>query len=144
MEFCLPDGQGAGAFLTPLQQPSFLPARQLRDLFAHAREVYPLPEEALRLYGLAEQYLAEHMELSLGPRAQAQLRSFGSVSLACGLRPVEALDGFFYHKAMRRLECAEAGVLKYELPGLRRFLAETFGRKALPLTAEYLESLAGG
>jgi len=141
MEFFLPGQQGAKAFLTPLENPAALPARQLRGLFAHAREVYALPEEALRLYALVEQHLAEHMELSLGAQSAAQLRAFGSVCLACGLRPNEALDGFFFHKAMRRLEVADAAALKYELPGLRRFLAETFGRRALPLTIEYLESL---
>jgi len=141
MELCLPGQQGAKAFLTPLQPPTGLSARQLRSLFSHAREVYALPGEALRLYGLVEQYLAEHMELSLGPQAQVQLRSFGSVCLACGLRPNEALDGFFYHKALRRLEGADPGVLKYELPGLRRFLGETFGRRTLPLTTEFLEDL---
>ncbi|MDR2687602.1 MAG: hypothetical protein LBB75_07605 [Oscillospiraceae bacterium] len=139
MEFCLPGQRGAKAFLTPLEHPAALPARQLRGLFAHAREVYALPEETLRLYALVEQHLAEHMELSLGAQSGAQLRAFGSVCLACGLRPAEALDGFFCHKAMRRLEYADAGALKYELPGLRRFLAETFGRRALPLTSEYLE-----
>ena len=141
MEFCLPARQGARAFLTPLENPAPLPARQLRNLFAHAREVYALPEEALRLYALAEQHLAENMDLSLGAGAQAQLRAFGSVCLACGLRPVEALDGFFYHKALRRLDCADPGTLKYELPGLRRFLAETFGRRALPLTTAMLETM---
>jgi len=141
MEFCLPGGQGAKAFLTPLENPNPIHARQLRGLFAHAREICALPEEALRLYALVEQYLAEHMELSLGAQSLPQLRAFGSVCLACGLRPNEALDGFFYHRAMRRLEQADAGALKYELPGLRRFLAETFGRRALPLTMEYLEGL---
>jgi len=141
MEFCLPGQQGAKAFLTPLERPVTLPAWQLRGLFAHAREVYALPEETLRLYGLVEQHLAEYMELSLGAQSQAQLRSFGSVCLACGLRPSEALDGFFYHRALRRLDCADSGALKYELPGLRRFLAETFGKRALPLTMQYLESL---
>jgi len=139
MEFCLPGQRGAKAFLTPLENPAPVTARQLRDLFAHAREVYALPEETLRLFALVEQHLAEHMELSLGAQSQAQFRAFGSVCLACGLRPNEALDGFFYHKAMRRLEYANAGALKYELPGLRRFLAETFGKRALPLTTEYLD-----
>jgi len=141
MEFCLPGQQGAKGFLTPLENPSALPARQLRGLFAHAREVYALPEEALRLYGLVEQHLAENMELSLGAQSQAQLRAFGSICLACGLRPTEALDGFFYHRALRRLDCADPGALKYELPGLRRFLAGTFGRRALPLTMGFLEEL---
>ena len=139
MEFCMPALQGTRAFLTPLEKPSPIAARQLRGLFAHAREVYALPEETLRLYGLMEQHLAEHMELSLGAQSQSQLRSFGSVCLACGLRPTEALDGFFYHKALRRLESADPSVLKYELPGLRRFLTETFGRRALPLTMHFLE-----
>jgi len=141
MEFCLPGQRGARAFLTPLENPSPLPARQLRGLFAHAREVYALPEEALRLFALVEQHMAEHMELSLGAQGQTQLRTFGSVCLACGLRPTEALDGFFYHKAMRRLDYADNAALKYELPGLRRFLAETFGRRALPMTMEYLEKM---
>jgi len=141
MEFCLPAQKGAKAFLTPLQQPSPVSAKQLRGLFAHAREVYALPEEALRLYGLVEQHLAEHMELSLGAGALTQLRAFGSVCLACGLRPTEALDGYFFHKALRRLESADPGVLKYELPALRRFLIEAFGRRALPLTMAYLEEI---
>ena len=144
MEFCLPGQQEAKAFLTPLESPAPLSARQLRDLFTHAREVYVLPEESLRLYGLVEQRLAEYMELSLGAQSQAQLRSFGSVCLACGLRPNEALDGFFYHKALRRLDCADPGAMKYELPGLRRFLVDTFGKRALPLTMGYLEGLADG
>jgi len=142
MEFCLPSQQGARTFLAPLERPAPLTAKQLRSLFTHAREVFPLPEETLRLYGLVEQHLAEFMELSLGAQSQAQLRSFGSVCLACGLRPNEALDGFFYHKALRRLDCADPGALKYELPGLRRFLGETFGKRALPLTMGFLERLA--
>jgi len=141
MEFCLPGQKGAKTFLTPLQQPSPVSASQLRGLFAYAREVYALPEEALRLYGLVEQHLAEHMELSLGAGALTQLRAFGSVCLACGLRPTEALDGYFFHKALRCLEGADPGVLKYELPALRRFLAETFGRRALPLSMAYLEEM---
>jgi len=141
MEFCLPGQREAKSFLTPLEGPAPLPARHLRELFAHARDVYALPEDALRLYALAEQYLAEHMELSLGPQAWPQLRAFGSVCLACGLRPAEALDGFFYHSALRRLDAAGPGVLKYELPGLLRFLAETFGKRALPLTVGWLEGL---
>jgi len=144
MEFCLPPRQGTKAFLTPLENPAPLPARQLRDLFTHAREVCALPEEALRLYALTEQYLAEHMDLSLGAQAGPQLRAFGSVCLACGLRPAQALDGFFYHKALRRLDRADPAALKYELPGLRRFLGETFGRRALPLTLGMLEGMLNG
>ncbi|MCL2494684.1 MAG: hypothetical protein FWE98_03395 [Oscillospiraceae bacterium] len=139
MEFCLPAAREAK--LAALENPSPVGAAQLRGLFAHAREVYALPEESLRHFALLEQYLAEHMELSLGAQALPQLRSFGGVSLACGLRPNEALDGFLYHRALRRLETADPAALKYELPGLRRFLAETFGRRALPLSMEYLDRL---
>jgi len=139
MEFCLPAAREAK--LAPLENPSPVGAAQLRGLFARAREACALPEESLRHFALLEQYLAEHMELSLGAQALPQLRSFGGVCLACGLRPNEALDGFLYHRALRRLETADPAALKYELPGLRRFLAETFGRRALPLTAAYLDRL---
>lgn len=140
MEFCLPSQQNTKRFLTPLEQPFPMPAQQLRSLFAHAREVYALPEEMQRLYGLVEQYLAEHMEFSLG--IQTQLHRFGSVCLACGMRTVDVLDHFFYQKGLRRLEELDPSVLKYELPGLRRFLAETFGKRALPQTMQLLGAMA--
>ncbi len=141
MEFCLPSQKQAKSFLTPLQKTAVVPARQLRSLFAHAREVFVLPEETLRLYTQVERYLADHMELSLGAQTQSQLKCFSSVCLACGLRPAEALDSFFYQKALRRLEYIEPGILKYELPGLRRFITEAFGKRAVPLTLSLLESM---
>ena len=140
MEFCLPALQGK-SFLVSLTGPLDLPARQLRALFAQAQDAYALPEEPLRLARLLEDYLAAHMELSLGAGTEALLRRFGSVCLACGLRANDALDGFFYHKALRRLESAGPLTLRNELPGLRRFLRDTFGRHALPLTMGYLETL---
>lgn len=139
MEFCLP-ALREKPFLASLAGPSGLPARQLRALFAQAMETHALPEEPLRLARALEEYLAARMELSLGAEMQPLLLRFGSVCLACGLRPGEALDGFFYHKALRRLENADPVTLHYELPGLRRFLKETFGRNALPLTMEYLDT----
>ena len=143
MEFRLPGKQKAKAFLAPLEDPDPLPARQLRDLFTRAHESFALPEDCLRQYAMTEQYLAEQMELSLGAQAQPQLRTFGSVCLACGLRPAEALDGFFYHAGLRRLEQASDTALKYGLPGLRRFMGETFGKRAMPLTMGYLEEMEG-
>jgi len=140
MEFCLP-ALPAKAFLATLTNPMALTGAALRGLFTHAHKTCALPGEALELYGRTERHLADRMDLSLSAAAQAQLRRFGSVCAACGLRPTEALDGFFYHKALRRLESANPDVLKYELPGLRRWLAENFSARELPLTMKYLTSL---
>jgi len=139
MELCLPARQGK-PFPAPLTSPMDLPARHLREMFARAQDAHALPEEPLRLARMAEDYLAAHMEISLGAEMETHLRRFGSTCLACGLGAAEALDGFFYHKALRRLESADPFALRCELPGLRRFLRETFGRHALPLTMGYLEA----
>ena len=140
MEFCLPAKAGRPAPIA-LAAPLDLPAQQLRGLFVQAEGVYALPEEPLRLAALLEEYLAEHMELSLGAQTGAQLRRFCGVCLACGLKANDALDGYFYHKALRRLEDADPDTVKYELPGLRRFIKDTFGRNGLPLAAGYLQGL---
>ncbi|MDR2752856.1 MAG: hypothetical protein LBB50_00925 [Oscillospiraceae bacterium] len=139
MEFCVPAQLSTGsAFLAALAKPMYLPAAHLRSLFAHAAETYVLPGELLRRYGLLRQYLADHLDLSMGAAADRQLERFGSVCLACGLRPEELLDGFLYHKGLRCLEGLHPALLKYELPGLRRFLAAEFGKRGLPMTVQYL------
>lgn len=141
MEFCLPK-LPSKAYLVTLTAPLQMTAYDLRDRFDYAREVFLLPEETLRDYRKTTRYIAEHLDLSLGAQTEQQLMRFGSVCLACGLRPSETLDGFFYHKALRRLESADPAQLRYELPGLRRFMESTFGKRGVPLSMGFLQTLA--
>jgi hypothetical protein len=124
MEFCLPV-LPSKAYLVTLSKPVQLSAHELRERFAHAREVFELPGEALRHFRQMSQYLADHMDLSLGPTAETQLKRFCSVCLA-------------FHKALRRLETVDPAALKYETPGLRRYLDDNIGKRELPLTMSIL------
>jgi hypothetical protein len=142
-EFCLP-AQNARSFLVPWTQPLQVESAQLRRLFDHAEEVFTLPQEsALRLVQLLH-YLAERLQLALPPQTQERFARFFSVCLACGMTAREAFDAFLFHHALRPLENADPAVLRYELPGLRVFLAQLAGQRALPLTAALLEGLVDG
>ena len=140
MEFCLPVLREK-SYLVSLAKPMTLSAGQLREHFDHAAEVFALPGEALRCFQQTARYLADFMDLSLGPAAETQLMQFSSVCLACGLRPAEALDSYFYHKALRRLETLDANALQLGLPGLRRHFSETFAARDVPLTMALLDTM---
>jgi len=140
MEFCLPE-LSEKSYLVSLAKPMKLSAHELREHFAHAAEVFTLPGEALRRFRQTARYLADYLDLSLGLNSETQLARFGSVCLACGLRPTEVLDSYFYHKALRRLETVEANSLRLGLPGLRRFLNDTFGERDVPLMMGLLDRL---
>ena len=140
MEFCLP-ALAEKNYLVSFAKPMAITARELRAHFAHAADIFSLPGEALRRFRQTVQHLAEHLDFSLAAATESQLLRFCAVCLACGMRPAEALDGFLYHKALRRLETADPAALRFGLPGLRAFLSDTFGARELPLTMRLLDEL---
>ncbi|MCL2105659.1 MAG: hypothetical protein FWH26_01125 [Oscillospiraceae bacterium] len=140
MEFCLPPLSDK-SFLVPWSEAVPLRAARLRELFAGAGEIYPLPEGMRRRYEQVERQLAEQLHCGTGA-STGQLERFISVGLACGLTSREAIDGFLYHKALRRLEYADPSLLRFALPGLKASLLLIFDRRALPLSMGYLNGLS--
>jgi len=122
-------------------QPIELSNRRLRELLRAASEEYPLPEEIGAGLIKTAEYLAGRLDMSIDAQTERQMPGFIGVCLACGLRPVSALDAFFYHKALRRLEYADPFLLRYELPGLQRFLEDTFGKNGMPLMGDFIKDL---
>ncbi|MDR0530995.1 MAG: hypothetical protein LBG83_02895 [Oscillospiraceae bacterium] len=135
MHLHVPQGLLEEAFNAPRPGELLVSARELRRLFAQAR----LPEDDARLFSQTAEYLAAHWNVSIGPHAMRQMRRFCAVCRACGLSAEAAMDGFFFHRALRCLASADPALVRYETPALLRFLAEQFGKKALPLTTEWLE-----
>lgn len=122
-------------------EPLALSAGWLRGLFARAPMAYPVPADIQALFTRTAAYLADRLDVSVDARTERQMPQFISVCLACGLRPPEALDAFYYQRALRRLENADPHLLRYELPGFGRFLDETFGKSAMPLTRAFTNNL---
>lgn len=116
-------------------------AGRLLELLRAAPWEYPVPEEISAGFIKTAEHLAERLDISFDAQTEQQMPGFIGVCLACGLRPGNALDVFFYHKALRRLEYADPFLLRYELPGLQRFLEDTFGRGAMPLTHDFIKDL---
>jgi hypothetical protein len=137
MEFCLPALEEK-TFLVPWSEPISLRAVRLRKNFEYARECYPLPEELAQRFAALEDYLAQQLHLSLGAQCGELLARFAPVCFACGLTAAQTMDGFLYHKALRRLESADPVALRYEMKALQAMLTKTFGQHSLPLSIAYL------
>ena len=131
----------AAAEIPYAARPLALSAARLRTLLLAAAEEYPVPDGLAAKIARTAAYLAERLDVSMDAKTERQMTRFMGVCLACGLAPENALDAFFYHKALRRMEHADPFLLRYELAGFRRFLDETFGKHGMPLTRAFTNNL---
>ena len=131
----------APRFDAPDTEPVHITAEHLEDLFAQAREMYPVSETLMKKVADMDQYLISHFRLAFGNRIMKQIRLFVPVYVACGGKEIDGLDFMIAKKVLRKFESLNLGFIKDEIGKYIKYLDRTFGKENFNICKEYLHRM---
>ena len=131
----------AKPFDAPYTEALPLPAEYLADLYAKAKEAYPVTEEAMAKFEELDEFVIEHFKLAFGNRIMKQLYSFVPCYIACGGTELEAFDFMFKTKVLKKFEVLSVGLTKEELIGLDEELTRLYGLNEFSMSRDKIKTL---
>lgn len=131
----------AEAFEAPDTEPMRLSYTHMDELYAEAKQKYPISEEYLLELDKLDQYLIEHFRLTFGNRILRQMKDFVPCYIACGGTEIDGIDFMFSKKILRKFESLGLGFIRDELDGLIIYLNNAFGEENFKISKEYLQRL---
>ena len=131
----------AKPFDAPYTEALPLPAEYLADLYAKAKEAYPVSEEAMAKFEELDEFVIEHFKLAFGNRIMKQLYSFVPCYIACGGTELEAFDFMFKTKVLKKFEVLSVGLTKEELIGLDEELTRLYGLNEFSMSRDKIKTL---
>lgn len=131
----------APIFDAPDTEPVYITAAHLEELFAQAREMYPVSESLMKKVADMDQYLIAHFRLAFGNRIMKQIRLFVPVYVACGGKEIDALDFMIAKKVLRKFESLNLGFIKDEIGKYIKYLDRVFGKENFQICKEYLRRM---
>ena len=131
----------APRFDAPDTEPVYVTAEHLNELFAKAREDYPVSEVLMKKVADMDQYLIAHFRLAFGNRIMKQIRLFVPVYVACGGKEIDGLDFMIAKKVLRKFESLNLGFIKDEIGKYIKYLDRTFGKENFNICKEYLRRM---
>ena len=131
----------AKPFDAPYTEALPLPAEYLADLYAKAKEAYPVTEEAMAKFEELDEFVIEHFKLAFGNRIMKQLYSFVPCYIACGGTELEAFDFMFKTKVLKKFEVLSVGLTKEELIGLDEELTRLYGLNEFLMSRDKIKQL---
>ena len=131
----------AKPFDAPYTEALPLPAEYLADLYAKAKEAYPVTEEAMAKFEELDEFVIEHFKLAFGNRIMKQLYSFVPCYIACGGTELEAFDFMFKTKVLKKIEVLSVGLTKEELIGLDEELTRLYGLNEFSMSRDKIKQL---
>ena len=131
----------AKPFDAPYTEALPLPAEYLADLYAKAKEAYPVTEEAMAKFEELDEFVIEHFKLAFGNRIMKQLYSFVPCYIACGGTELEAFDFMFKTKVLKKFEVLSVGLTKEELIGLDEELTRLYGLNEFSMSRDKIKQL---
>jgi hypothetical protein len=131
----------ADAFTCDPVPPVYLTTDHLNDLFAQAKEEYPLSEEMKAKLDDMNAYLIKNFRLAFGNRIIKQISEFVPCFIACGGTEIQAVDFIVAKKVLRKFESLSLGFMKDELTRFNGYLDRNFGKNMMPICKGYVEYL---
>lgn len=114
---------------------------RLNELFADAKQKYPISQEMLDKLEKVNVYVINHFRLAFGNRIMKQLKDYVPCYIACGGTEIEAVDFMVAKKVLRKFESLSLGFMKDELTKFQDYLDKTFGKNQMMICKEYIEQL---
>ena len=94
----------ADAFECELQPKCYVTAAHLEEMFARAREEYPISEATLAKMEKLDTYLQTRFKLAFGNRIIKQMYDFIPVYVACGGTELGGMDYIIARKVLKKFE----------------------------------------
>lgn len=114
---------------------------KLSDLFAEAKEKYPLSKEMEDKMEVLNGYLIKNFRLAFGNRVIKQIRDFVPCLIACGGTEIQAVDFIIAKKVLRKFESLSLGFMKDDLARFNQYLDKLFGKNTMEICKNYVELL---
>ncbi len=131
----------APSFVAPETDPVHVTAAHLAEMFADAKQKYPLSAEMLKKLDEMDAYVIKHFRLAFGNRIMKQIRDFVPCYVACGGTEIDGIDFIVAKKILRKFESLNMGFVKDELHKFVIYLDKNFGRQNMQICKEYLERM---
>ncbi len=128
-------------FVAPDTEPVHVTAEHLADMFADAKQKYPLSAEMLKKLDEMDAYVIKHFRLAFGNRIMKQIKDFVPCYVACGGTEIDGVDFIVAKKILRKFESLNMGFVKDELHKFVIYLDKNFGRQNMQICKEYLERM---
>ena len=113
----------------------------LNDLFAQAKQMYPVSQEMLDKIDIVNDYVIKNFRLAFGNRIMKQIGDFVPCFIACGGTEIQAIDFMIAKKVLRKFESLSLGFIKDDLTKFSNFLDRTFGKNTMKICKEYIDLL---
>lgn len=131
----------AEPFDAPETEPIHISVDHINEMFATAKEQYPLSAEIEKKIDALNNYLIKTFHLAFGNRIIKQLRDYVPCYVACGGTEIEAVDFMVSKKVLRKFESLSLGFMKDELTRFSAYLDKEFGKNSMAVCKEYIEYL---
>lgn len=116
-------------------------AEHLQELFAKAKEQYPISPESIDKLNRLDQYLQTRFKLAFGNRITKQMHDFIPIYVACGGDELGGLDYIIARKVLKKFESMNVSFVRDEIGGLIQYIEKLFGRSAMPDSKSYLNRI---
>ena len=122
-------------------EPVYVSTDRLNELFAEAKENYPVSPAVMDKLEILNRYLIQHFRLAFGNRIMKQIRDFVPCFIGCGGTEIQAVDFIVAKKVLRKFESLSLGFMKDELTMFNDYLDEVFGKDMMPICNGYVDYL---
>ena len=131
----------ADAFEAEDTPPIYVSTDHLNELFAQAKQDYPISQEILDKLELLNAYLIKNFRLAFGNRIMKQISDYVPCFIACGGTEIQAVDFIVAKKVFRKFESLSLGFMKDELTKCSNYLDKVFGKNSMKICKEYIDLL---
>ncbi len=128
-------------FEAPDTEPVHVTAEHLAEMFAEAKQKYPLSKEMLKKLDEMDAYVIKHFRLAFGNRIMKQIKDFVPCYVACGGTEIDGIDFIVAKKILRKFESLNMGFVKDELHKFVIYLDKNYGKQNMKICKEYLERM---
>ena len=128
----------ADAFECELQPKCYVTAAHLEEMFARAKEEYPISEATLAKMEKLDTYLQTRFKLAFGNRIIKQMYDFIPVYVACGGTELGGMDYIIARKVLKKFESLNVSFVRDEIKGLIVYIEKVFGKTSMPDSKAYL------
>ncbi len=131
----------AEAFECEAPPPVTVSTDKLNELFAEAKQKYPMSQEMEEKLEVLNQYLIKTFRLAFGNRIMKQIRDFVPCFIGCGGTEIQAIDFIVAKKVLRKFESLSLGFMKDDLARFNTYLDRLFGKNTMVICKAYVELL---
>jgi hypothetical protein len=131
----------ADAFTCETQSNCQISCAHLEELFAQAKEQYPIKEATLEKLEKLDNYLQTRFKLAFGNRIMKQMYDFVPVYVACGGTELGGMDYIIARKVLKKFESMNVSFVRDEISGLISYMEKTFGKTNMQDSIAYLQRI---